>query len=60
MIAHAHVLAKEAVDHLHDGKLFQGFPETHLYESVDGVGYLFLALMYLETGQELDLRGFGF
>ncbi len=60
MIAHAHVLAKEAVGHLHDRKLFQGYPGTHLYESVDGVGYLFLALMYLETGQELDLRGFGF
>ena len=29
-------------------------------KAVDGVGYLFLALMYLETGQELDLRGFGF
>ena len=60
MIAQARLLAREAVEHLHDGKLFQGYPGTHLYESVDGVGYLFLALLYLETGQELDLRGFGF
>jgi hypothetical protein len=60
LIGHAHILAQEAVGHLHDGELFQGYPGTHLYESVDGVGYLFLALLYLETGQELDLRGFGF
>ena len=60
MIAQAQLLSREAVEHLHDGKLFQGYPGTHLYESVDGVGYLFLALLYLETGKELDLRGFGF
>ncbi len=29
MIAQARVLTKEAVDHLQEGKLFQGFPETH-------------------------------
>jgi hypothetical protein len=60
LIAQARVLAEESVDLLQDGKMFQGYPGTHLYESVDGVGYLFLALMYLETGRELDLRGFGF
>ena len=40
--------------------LVQGFPGTHLSESVDGVGFLFLALLALETEEPLDLAGFGF
>jgi pectate lyase-like protein len=60
LAAQAHELAEEAVDNLYDGAMFQGYPGTHLYESVDGIGYLFLALMQLEIGQELDFHGFGF
>lgn len=56
----AHALANKAIEALYEDGMFQGFPGTHLYESVDGVGYLFLALIYLETGKEPDLRGFGF
>jgi len=38
---------------------FTGKPEYK--ESVERyIGALFLALMVLETGQELDLHGFGF
>ncbi len=60
LLDQAHALAEEAIDTLRDGDLFQGLPETHLYESVDGVGFLFLALMLLEDAQEQDLHGFGF
>ena len=42
-------LADEAVLRLYENGWFQGYPESHLYESVDGVGYLLLALMELET-----------
>lgn len=60
LLTQAQDLAQAAVARLRDDRLFQGYPETHLYESVDGVGYLFLALMFLETEEELDLHGFGF
>ena len=60
LVEQAHVLVREAIEVLYDEGMFQGCPRTHLYESVDGVGYLFLALMYLEESQELDLYGFGF
>lgn len=61
-ISHARTLAAEAIQMLYDqaGKMFQGYPGSNLYESVDGVGYLFLALIYLESGGELNLHGFGF
>ncbi len=36
-------LADEAVDRLWDNGLFQGYPGSQVYESVDGVGYLMLA-----------------
>ena len=60
LVEQARVVADEAVGILYDESMFQGYPGTHLYESVDGVGYLFLALIYLETANELDLYGFGF
>ena len=56
----ARELAHEAVTKLEDNDMFQSFPETHLYRSVDGLGYLFLALISLEQGAELELYGFGF
>lgn len=44
-------LADEAVTRLPENGWFQGAPGSHLYEAVDGVGYLFLALIELETGE---------
>ncbi len=44
----ARKLADEAVDRLYENGWFQGYPDSHLYESVDGVGDLFLALLELE------------
>lgn len=59
-IAGASQLAEEAASVLCESGMFQGRPDTHVYEAVDGVGYLFLALMFLETRREPDLHGFGF
>lgn len=56
----ASTLAEEAMTRLYRDGMFQGYPESDLYESVDGVGHLCLALMYLATRAEPGLRGFGF
>lgn len=58
-LADASRLADEAVDGLYEHGKFQGYPGDHVYESVDGVGYLLLALIELETSEQLDYRGFG-
>lgn len=60
LIADAQVVAKEAMGSLYENGLFQGFPGEHLYEAVDGVGFLLLGLLMLETHREVDLMGFGF
>ena len=60
LIAGASRLADEAMDRLFEDGMFQGYPDGHVYESVDGVGFLFLALMFLETRRDLNLHGFGF
>ena len=44
---------------LFDDGMFRGHPGEHRYDAVDGVGYLLLALIALETGQEPDLMGSG-
>ncbi|KPJ52796.1 MAG: hypothetical protein AMS16_05930 [Planctomycetes bacterium DG_58] len=59
-VAAASALADEAADRLYEDGMFQGYPDSHVYESVDGVGYLLLGLMLLETRHEPDLQGFGF
>ena len=59
-LAHARALADEAIAALWECGMFRGYPSEHLYESVDGVGFLMLALMYLETQRPIDMRGFGF
>ncbi len=56
----ARALADEAVERLWDKALFQGYPGSRLYESVDGVGYLMLACILVETGQQNNLNGFCF
>ena len=47
----ARSLADQAVIRLYENGWFQGTAGSHLYESVDGVGYLLLALIELETGK---------
>ena len=59
-IAAASQLADEALNGLGGSDLLQGYPGAQVYEAVDGVGYLFLALMFLETRRDPDLHGFGF
>ncbi len=60
MLTAASSLAGEAVGCLGDNGMIQGYPDSGVYESVDGVGYLLLAFMFLESQRELDLQGFGF
>jgi hypothetical protein len=60
LLASARNVAGEAVDVLFENGLFQGYPGGHAYESVDGVGYLALALLSLESGREAERPAFGF
>lgn len=53
-------LAADAKSILFVDGMFRGHAGEDRYDAVDGVGYLLLALLYLETGQEADLMGFGF
>lgn len=59
-LADAKALAEEALAQLFVDGMFQGYPGDHMYETVDGVGYLLLALLFLETEEEAELFGFGF
>jgi len=52
-------VARDAVEVLFDEGMFRGHPGEHRYDAVDGVGYLLLALIAVETGQEPDLMGSG-
>jgi hypothetical protein len=47
-LAVARALADEAVERLQENGWFMGYADSHLYEAVDGVGYLLQALMDLE------------
>lgn len=40
--------------------MFRTHPGEDRYDAVDGLGWLALALIYLETGREPDLMGLGF
>jgi hypothetical protein len=40
--------------------MFRGHAGEDRYDAVDGVGYLLLSLLYLETGKRADYLGFGF
>ncbi len=53
-------LADVAVSSLFAGRMFRGHTGEDRYDAVDGVGYLLLALLYLETGRQPDYMGFGF
>lgn len=60
LLSVAATIAEESAAALYENDMFQGYPGGHVYESVDGVGCLFLALMSLETGRESIWHGFGF
>jgi hypothetical protein len=60
LIESAHSLAQESIEQLYENGIFQGLTGNHLYESVDGVGYLCLALLSLDSGQEIDSLSFRF
>ena len=53
-------LASDAINTLFAGGMFRGHTGEDHYQAVDGVGYLLLALLELETGHILDTYGFGF
>lgn len=57
----ARKLAAEAVGQLHHrpAGMFRSHPGEERCDAVDGIGLLFLALIYLERGEEPDLLGFG-
>ncbi|MBS3763479.1 MAG: hypothetical protein KGZ25_09290 [Planctomycetes bacterium] len=50
----ASTLADQAVQNLYENGMFKGEPNGHFYESVDGVGFLVLGLILLETGGQPD------
>lgn len=53
-------LADVAISSLFAGRMFRGHTGEDRCDAVDGVGYLLLALLYLETGRQPDYMGFGF
>jgi len=55
----ARMVADEAVERLYENGVFQGYPGGHLYESVDGVGSLCLALLSLENPGRVKSYGLG-
>ncbi len=56
----AQQLADEAQLALYQEDMYLGYHKAGVYEAVDGVGYLLLSLLYLETGTEPILNGFGY
>lgn len=61
LFAQAQTLAAEAVKCLHSpaAGMFRSHPGEDRCDAVDGMGILFLALLYLETGVDSDPMGFG-
>lgn len=53
-------LAEEARDRLWAHGMVQGYPDGGVYESVDGVGILLLALLEMHTGEPVEMHGLGF
>ncbi len=53
----AHRLASDAIERLSENGMFQGYPNGHVYESVDGVGFLCLALISLDVEDDLESYG---
>lgn len=61
LFAQARQLAAEAVERLHSpaSGMFRSHPGEDRCDAVDGMGILFLSLLYLETGNDPDPMGFG-
>jgi hypothetical protein len=57
--AEARKLANAAIDILFAHGMFRSHASEDRYDAVDGVGYLLLALIFLETGKKPDFLGFG-
>jgi hypothetical protein len=55
----AHRLAREAVETLFEHGMFRGHPGEHRYDAVDGVGFLALSLLWLDSGSRPDPLGMG-
>lgn len=53
-------IADVAVSGLFAGRMFRSHTGEDRYDAVDGLGYLLLALLYLETRQPPNYMGFGF
>ena len=53
-------VADEAIDVLQVGDRFRTHPGENRCDAVDGLGFLFLALLRLETGRDPDLMGLAF
>ncbi len=53
----ANRLADDAVERMYENGMFQGYPGGHVYESVDGVGFLALALISLQVEDNLCAYG---
>jgi hypothetical protein len=53
-------VAARARELLFTNGMFRGHAGEDRYDAVDGVGYLLLALLYLQTGRRPDYLGFGF
>jgi len=56
----AHELARLAMDSLFAEGMFRSHTGEDRYDALDGVGYLLLALIRLQTGKAPDYMGFGF
>jgi hypothetical protein len=52
--------ARRAIDDLFTGEMFIGHSHSNIYNCVDGIGYLLLSLMNLQSGKEPALFGFSF
>lgn len=57
--AQARKVADAAIDTLFAYGMFRSHASEDRYDAVDGVGFLLLALIYLETGRKPDYLGFG-
>ena len=57
--AQARKLADASIDTLFAYGMFRSHAGEDRYDAVDGVGYLLLALIYLETGKKPDYLGLG-
>jgi len=58
--AQAAALADQAIDRLFAHGMFRTHAGEDRTDAVDGIGYLLLALLYLQTGEPADYLGFGY